>query len=357
MSWSLLGQFKPRMGDRSVLPRSVVWIHNTLRLFDQNSLHFPYKLRYIEATTPEAVADAIRDMNVRGAPAIALAGGYSLALAAMRSRTKSSVEFYAEMKRVGAALKRTRPTAVNLANVLDRIFTVLDLEMEVEQHKKRILEEIKRIHAEEEETYKALSQRGSKLIPEHANVLTHCNTGALATGTSYGTALGIIQFAHREGKIDHVYVTETRPRLQGLKITAWELQQLHIPSTVIVEGAAGYLLAKEEIACILVGADRVLTSENPPYFVLNKVGTLPLAILAKYYNVPLVVASPLSSFDPQKKLNQIKIELREMWEITHFQGHQIAPDNTHALNPAFDITPPDLISAIVTENEIIYPNA
>ena len=355
-SCSVLGQFQPHIADKSILPRSVVWRHNTLRLLDQNSLHFPYKLQYIEPTTPEAVAGAIREMKVRGAPAISLAGGYGLILAGMKSQTQSPREFYDELKQVGAALKRTRPTAVNLTNVINRILTRIHPEMNIKRQKEQILEEIQKIHAEEEETYRALSRRGAELIPEHARVLTHCNTGALATGTSYGTALGIIQFAYQQGKIDHAYVTETRPRLQGLKITAWELQQLHIPTTVLVEGAVGYLLAKEKIACILVGADRVLTNEQPPYFVLNKVGTLPLAILANYYKIPLIVASPHSTFDHQKKLNQIEIEFRESGEITHIQGVQIAPYNTNALNPAFDITPPVLITAIVTEKEIIYPN-
>ncbi len=345
----------PRIRDDSRLPRSVVWLHNTLRLLDQNSLQFPYNLQYIEATTPEAVITAIKEMSVRGAPAISLAGGYGLAIAAIKSKSKFSQEFFIEMTRVGTTFKSTRPTAVNLVNVIDRILTGLNPEMDIDQQKEYIIEEIKRIHAEEEATYRDLSRRGAELLTDHIKVLTHCNTGALATGTAYGTAIGIIQKAHQQSKIQHVYATETRPRLQGLKITAWELQQLQIPTTVIVEGAVGYVLANKEIDCILVGADRVLINEQPPYFVLNKVGTLPLAILAKYYKIPLIVAAPHSTFDHQKKLKHIEIELRNKREITHFQGFQIAPDNINTLNPAFDITPPDLITAIVTEKEIIYP--
>jgi len=339
------------------LPRSVLWSNRTLKLLDQASLQFPYHLRYIEATTPETVTLAIREMNVRGAPAIGLAGGYALALAALRSSTASSVVFSAEMNQIGEILKGTRPTAVNLVNVINQILRVLDPLQEVAQQKERIIEEITKIHHEEEETYRMLSQRGAELLSEHARVLTHCNTGALATGTSYGTALGIIQVAHQAGKIDHVYATETRPRFQGLKITAWELQQLQIPFTLLVEGAVGYLLSKEQLTAILVGADRVLTQEDPPYVVLNKIGTLSLAILAHYYKVPFIVAAPCSSFDRKKLLNQVKIELRDPQEITHFQDHPIAPSHTPALNPAFDITPPSLITAIVTEKEIIYPNA
>lgn len=339
------------------LPRSVMWDNRTLKLLDQASLQFPYHLRYIEATAPETVARAIQEMNVRGAPAIGLAGGYALALAALRSSTNVSVVFSAEMKQIGDILKGTRPTAVNLGNVIDRILRILDPMREVVQQKNHILEEIIKIHQEEEKTYQILSQRGAELLSEHARVLTHCNTGALATGTSYGTALGIIQVAHQAGKIDHVYATETRPRFQGLKITAWELQQLQIPFTLLVEGAVGYLLAKEQLAAILVGADRILTQEDPPYVVLNKIGTLSLAILAQYFEIPFIVAAPYSSFDQQKTLDQIQIELRDPKEITHFQDHPIAPTHTPAINPAFDITPPDLITAIVTEKEIIYPNA
>ncbi|MFQ6123170.1 MAG: S-methyl-5-thioribose-1-phosphate isomerase [Candidatus Heimdallarchaeota archaeon] len=348
-------EITPQIRDDPCLPRSVVWLDNLLRLLDQNSVQFPYNLQYIEATTSEAVIAAIKEMNVRGAPAISLAGGYGLALAAIKSKSKSSQEFYSEMIRAGSTLKSTRPTAVNLANVIDRILKSLNPKLDIEQQKEYIVKEIKRIHAEEEATYRNLSQRGVELLTDHAQVLTHCNTGALATGTTYGTAIGIIQLGHQQGKIRHVYATETRPRLQGLKITAWELQQLKIPTTIIVEGAVGYVLAKKEIDCILVGADRVLINEQPPYFVLNKIGTLPLAIMAKYYNIPLIVASPYSTFDYQNKLKEIKIELRDKREITHFEGHQIAPENINALNLAFDVTPPDLITAIVTEKEIIYP--
>jgi methylthioribose-1-phosphate isomerase len=261
------------------------------------------------------------------------------------------------MKQIVTNLQNARPTAVNLVNVTNRIISVLDPTMEVSHQKNCILNEMIKIHEEEETTYRLLSERGSDIIPERATILTHCNTGALATGTSFGTAIGIIQVSYQNDKIKRVYITETRPRLQGLRITAWELQQLQIPFTVIVDNAVGYLLATKKITCILIGADRVLTNESPPYYILNKIGTLSLAILAKYYNIPLIVASPHSSFDNKKTLNQIKIETRASKEITHIQNHQIAPNNINTLNPAFDITPPDLITAIVTEKEIIYPNS
>ena len=195
---------------------------------------------------------------------------------------------------------------------------------------------MKKIHTEEENTYRLLSERGSEFISESVRVITHCNTGALATGTSYGTALGIIQIAHQEGKLEHVYVTETRPRFQGLKITSWELQQLQIPFTVLVDSAIGYLMTQKKIDCVLVGADRILLNEDPSYYVLNKIGTLPLAILAKYFDIPFIVAAPYSTFDHQMKLNQITIELRESQELTEIQGYPIAPDNINILNPAFD---------------------
>ncbi len=339
------------------LPRSVEWTNNSLRLLDQNSLFYPYNLCFIELTTLNSVIDAIQTMSVRGAPAIGLVGGYGLVLAAMHCQIQSSIEFYNTMKQVVVNLQNTRPTAVNLANVTNRIISVLDPTMDVLHQKNSILKEMIKINAEEETTYRLLSERGTNIIPEQATILTHCNTGALATGTSFGTAIGIIQNSYLNNKIKHVYITETRPRLQGLRITAWELQQLQIPFTVLVDNAVGYLLATKKISCILIGADRILTNESPPYFVLNKIGTLSLAILAKYYKIPLIVASPHSTFDNKKTLSQIKIENRASNEITHIQNLQIAPNNINTLNPAFDITPPDLITAIVTEKEIIYPNS
>ncbi len=339
------------------LPRSVEWTKNSLRLLDQNSLFYPYNLRFIELTTPNSVIDAIRTMSVRGAPAIGLVGGYGLVLAAMRCQIQSSTEFYNTMQQIVTNLQNARPTAVNLVNVTNRIISILDPTMEVSHQKNCILKEMIKIHAEEETTYRLLSERGSDIIPEQATILTHCNTGALATGTSFGTALGIIQISYLNDKIKHVYVTETRPILQGLRITAWEFQQLQNPCTVLVDNAVGYLLATKKISCILIGADRILTNESPSYFVLNKIGTLSIAILAKYYKIPLIVASPYSSFDYKNTLSQIIIETRASNEITHIQNHQISPNNINTLNPAFDITPPDLITAIVTEKKIIYPNS
>jgi methylthioribose-1-phosphate isomerase len=289
-------------------------------------------------------------MKVRGAPAIGIAAAYGLALAA-RSFPDEMEAFRKAFGEVAHAFAQTRPTAENLYSEIERLQKVVQQSASAPEARQRLLEEAHAILHEDEEADHRMAEYGVALLPDNARVLTLCNTGALATA-GIGTALGIIRIAHQRGKLAHVYACETRPRLQGLKLTAWELQQEGVPFEAIADSAAGALMAKRKVDAVIAGADRIAANGDTA----NKIGTYTLAVLAHYHGVPFYIAAPVSTIDPRTPDGaSIPIEYRDPAEITHIDGLQIAPTGAPALNPAFDVTPAALIRAIITERGVFRP--
>jgi methylthioribose-1-phosphate isomerase len=301
------------------------WKGDRLELLDQREL--PGKTVYITCRSAEEVARAIKDMVVRGAPAIGCAAAFGVVLS---KGTPESFE----------VLAKSRPTAVNLFWALERMKRAKDLEAEAEA-----------IYAEDLAANQAMGRLGAELIPDHARVMTHCNTGALATA-GYGTALGVIRAS--KGKNISVIANETRPYLQGARLTAWELLQEGIPCTLITDSMAGHLMSKGEVDVIVVGADRIAANGD----VANKIGTYPLAVLAKRHGIPFYVAAPLSTFDPKiPDGSQIPIEERPATEVTGYGDRRWAPEGVAVRNPAFDVTPAELITGIICEKGVVLsPN-
>ncbi|MBP2200615.1 methylthioribose-1-phosphate isomerase [Methanococcus voltae] len=318
--------------------RPIIWNEENkeLILIDQRKL--PAKLEYFTCKTYKDVALAIKDMVVRGAPAIGVSAAYGMALAELEN---SSTDF---IKKAYDELKLTRPTAVNL-------FWALDKCMDSHKNGISLLDEAKRIHEEDVELCKKIGERGQTLFEDGDVILTHCNAGALAT-SAYGTALSVIRFARYAGKNISIISDETRPRLQGAKLTCFELNYENIPVTAISDNTAGFLMKQGKVDKIIVGADRILAD----YHVFNKIGTYSLAILAKYHNIPFYVAAPYSTFDFENSVGNIEIEQRADEEVTHIDGVRIVAEGVPVINYAFDCTPPELITAIITEDKIIYPN-
>jgi methylthioribose-1-phosphate isomerase len=330
---------------------TIAWESGRVRMLDQRLL--PDQTIYNEYTTPGEVADAIQSMVIRGAPAIGAAAAYGLALAAYYSRAEDLLELREELNRAADLLNAARPTAVNLAWALNRILSLVDKagQVPVEDLKALILDEAKAIAEEDAAANRRIGLNGLPLVPDPARIIHHCNTGTLAT-VDYGTALGVIRAAHEHGKRVHVYVDETRPRLQGARLTTWELEQLGVPYTLVVDGASGYLMSKVGIDLCLVGADRVAANGD----VANKIGTFNLALAAHAHGVPFYVAAPISTIDfAIRSGGDIEIEQRPAEEITRIAGCRIAPEGTAAANPAFDITPARFITAIITECGLAYP--
>ena len=312
--------------------KAFIWSPGELKVLNQ--LKLPLKEEWLSLKSYKGVAKAIKDMVVRGAPAIGCVAAYGFVLGVKYEKE--------DPKQVYETLKNTRPTAVNLFWALDRMMEALREGIDIE-------EEAKRIELEDYETNRKIGEYGATLIPEGAKVLTHCNTGALATA-GWGTALGIIRSAHYGGKNIFVWVDETRPYLQGARLTAWELLKEGIPHRIITDNTAGFLMQKGEVDAIVVGADRITLRGD----VANKIGTYSLAVLAKYHNIPLYVAAPTSSFDPKlEKGEDIPIEERSAEEVKNCFGCQIAPDGSDALHLGFDVTPAELITAIITEKGIL----
>lgn len=327
----------------------ISWSAGTIRLLDQTRL--PAEEAYVEIDDCRALAQAIREMRVRGAPALGVAAAYGVALAADRSPSTDSKQLLAQMEEAAALLRSTRPTAVNLAWALERVMGAARGSTGATKIAEAALSEARRIHQEEIEAGRAIGRFGAELIPAGATVLTHCNTGALATA-GYGTALGVIRTAHEQGKRIHVLVDETRPLLQGARLTAWELQRLGIPFTIIVDSAAGEMMRRGRVDCVIVGADRIAANGD----VANKVGTYSLAVLAKENGLPFYVAASTSTIDRSiASGNDIPIEERPAEEVTTFAGTRIAPEGTAAANPAFDVTPARYVAAIITEKGIVRP--
>jgi methylthioribose-1-phosphate isomerase len=331
--------------------RSIEWRDNSLRLLDQRKL--PAETVYLELRDPQMVAEAIRAMVVRGAPAIGTAAAYGLALAALHSVAQRTTDMVREVEQAAELLRASRPTAVNLfwaiQRVMDKVYASLSLRPDA--LREVILREAHAIAEEDVRANKQIGLNAQPLIPNPAKILHHCNTGSLAT-VDYGTALGIIRIAHESGKQVHAYLDETRPRLQGAKLSAWELNQLGIPHTVIVDGASGLVMRKIGIDLCVVGADRIAANGDTA----NKIGTYNLAIVAKAHGVPFYVAAPTSTIDMSIcSGDDIPIEERGAEEITHVGSERVVPQGSPVLNYAFDVTTADLITAIITEKGIAYP--
>jgi len=325
----------------------VEWLGNRVRIIDQTRL--PQQEVYLELASYQAVASAIKGLKVRGAPAIGIAAAYGVALGALEIKAKSRDEFLEKLQGIIHTLADTRPTARNLFRAINQMQAVAEVGEDIEQIKSALIDEAVKIHSDEIEATRKLSQLGAELIKDGFTILTHCNTGALATA-GYGTALGVITQAKNDGKKIKVLTTETRPLLQGARLTTWELKKADIPFTLITDSMAGYFIRRGEVDCVIVGADRIAANGDTA----NKIGTYPLAVLAKENGIPFYVAAPTTTIDPSLFAgNEIPIEQRRPEEVTHFQGVNIAPEGCEAANPAFDVTPQRYISAIITEKGII----
>lgn len=331
--------------------RSIEWLGDRLRLLDQRVL--PHETTYLDYTDYQDVATAIRTMVVRGAPAIGATAAYGLAVAARYRSSTDVAGLKAELEAASGVLAASRPTAVNLFYALKRVMgavhafggdDVAALVAVVEAEANAIAQEDVAIN-------RAIGQHALALIPDQPTIIHHCNTGALAT-VDYGTALGVIRAAHEAGKAPQVLVDETRPRLQGARLTAWELGQLGIPHRVIADGAAAFFMQREQVDFCVVGCDRVAANGDTA----NKIGTLMLALAAKAHNIPFYVAAPSTTIDFDTPTGaEIEIEERSADEVTHIEGQPITPTGTAVANPAFDVTPAAYITAIITEHGVIYP--
>ena len=337
--WLKLGYIYPM--------KAIEWLGDRVKILDQTKL--PIKEAYLELSRHQDIASAILELKIRGAPAIGVAVGYGLALGALKIKTGTPGDFRRELKAVSRALAATRPTARNLFRALERMEKAAEKGEDVKRIKQALINEAIAIHSEEAEATLKLSKLGADLLKDGSTVLTHCNTGPLATA-GYGTALGIIRQAFERGKKLKVIATETRPLLQGARITAWELKKLKIPFTLITDSMAGYFMSRGEVDCVIVGADRIALNGDTA----NKIGTYTLAVLAKEHAIPFYVAAPLTTIDPALKSgDKIPIEQRSPEEVTHIQGVAIAPAGIEAANPTFDVTPHKYITAIITEGGII----
>ncbi|TET40861.1 MAG: S-methyl-5-thioribose-1-phosphate isomerase [Dehalococcoidia bacterium] len=327
-------------------PKAIEWLDNKLRILDQSKL--PHEESFIDLVDYQDVALAIKEMKVRGAPAIGIAAAYGIALGAQSIRGENKDEFLSQLDQLVQTFVSTRPTAVNLFRAISRMRKAAT-GGNVPEITRALASEAKEIHQEEIEATRRLSQLGAELIKDDFTILTHCNTGPLATG-GYGTALGIVKAAKEQGKRISVFADETRPLLQGARLTAWELEQEGIPVTLITDSMGGYFMNQGKIDCVIVGADRIAANGD----VANKIGTYTLAVLAEENSIPFYVAAPVSTIDLSLPSGaEIPIEERDPEEVTHIQGIRIAPEGTNAANPAFDVTPHNYISAIITEKGII----
>lgn len=332
----------------------VEWRGDAVAILDQRLL--PHREEVLECRTVAEVAEAIRSLAVRGAPIIGVTAAYGMALAAAVSTEGRPRRLLAELEEAARTLKAARPTAVNLGWAVDRMMRVArgqccSVGSTVQRVHEAMVAEALAIEAEDRDACAAIGTHGLELVPEGANVLTHCNTGMLCTA-GIGTALGVIVAAHRAGRRPHVWVDETRPVLQGARLTAWELGRLGIPRTLIVDAAAGLLMARGLVDLVIVGADRIAANGD----VANKIGTYGLAVLAHHHGVPFVVAAPTSTLDPAALSGaEIPIEERDPAEVLAPGGALAAEPDTPVANPAFDVTPAELVTAIVTEVGVVRP--
>jgi len=328
--------------------KTVEWKDNSVIMIDQTKL--PNSLEYVTYTDYNQVADAIRTLVVRGAPAIGVSGAFGLALAALQSNAKEKDQLIQDLEIAKKILFETRPTAVNLAWGLEKIMSVTKAGETVDQIRTSVIETAKQMAEDDIQINMSIGKKGSELFSENDTIMTHCNAGALAT-VGYGTALGVIRATKDSGKNIKVIATETRPIQQGSRLTAFELKHDGIDVTLIPDTAVGYTMANGLVNGVIVGADRILLTGH----VFNKIGTYQVATMAKQHNIPFYVAAPLSTFDLESRPEDVIIEQRNASEVTGIGDKKTAPDGIDVINPAFDMTPPELISGIITENGIVKP--
>lgn len=332
--------------------KTVEWTKEGVRMLDQRLL--PTEEKYLMLRSYDEVAEAIKKMVVRGAPAIGVSAAMGLALGASQSVGTSLADLEFDFKYMCEVMGATRPTAVNLFWAIERMRAVIakaksENIRDVEEVKQRLTNEALAIFQQDIESNRALGKFGADLIPDNATVLTHCNAGALATAGEYGTALGVIRGAIAAGKRVAVIADETRPFLQGSRLTAWELKQDNIPVTVITDNMAGHVMKQGRVDCAIVGADRIAANGDTA----NKIGTYMVAVLARQHNIPFYVAAPISTIDLEiSSGEQIPIEERDPKEVTHMREHQVTPDGVGVDNFAFDVTPHEFIAAIVTDRGV-----
>jgi methylthioribose-1-phosphate isomerase len=328
--------------------QTLEWTDRGVVFIDQTKL--PTEEVYVTCTTHQQVADVIRNMVVRGAPALGVAAAMGIALGVKNSKAENGADLKKDFDQICEAIRQTRPTAVNLFWAIRRMtekFERIRIRP-IAQIKQDLVEEAQRMHAEDIAANQAMGRHGATLMPSSGGVLTHCNAGALATA-GYGTALGVIRAAVEAGKKIHVYADETRPFLQGSRLTAWELMKDGIPTTVISDNMAGVMMQQGKIEAIVVGADRIAANGD----VANKIGTYTVAVLAKEHGIPFYVAAPISTVDlATPDGSKIPIEQRSTREVTHIAGKQMVPDGVAVENPAFDVTPAKYVSAIITERGV-----
>jgi methylthioribose-1-phosphate isomerase len=330
---------------------TIEWKNNTVIMIDQRKL--PVQERYVVCKDHRSVIRAVRDLVIRGAPAIGVAGAMGVALGALKIRVKRIEGFLDRFDAICREMAAARPTAVNLSWAVERMRRVAEKTSHrgVEELKLHLVEEAQKILEEDIAINQAMGRHGQRLLKDGARVLTHCNAGALATG-GYGTALGVVRAAVEAGKRIEVIADETRPFLQGARLTAWEMKAAGIPVTVITDNAAGYLMQHGKVDAVIVGADRIAANGD----VANKIGTFMVAVLAKTHKIPFYVAAPLSTIDASiKRGKDIPIEQRDQKEVTHVQGRRVAPEGVGAENPAFDVTPHRYVTAIITERGVMLP--
>lgn len=329
--------------------RPIRWADGRLHLLDQTRL--PAEEAEITVTRYEEAVDAIREMRVRGAPAIGVTAAYAMAMAARDLADGNESGFETLLEQAATRIRAARPTAVNLGWAVDRMLTAAASGGTPEEIAGRLLAEAEDIQQEDEAINRRMGEFGKELMPDGGSVLTHCNTGALAT-SGFGTALGVIRAGWESGKRFEVFNTETRPWLQGARLTSWEFQKLGIPATLLADSAAGMLMRQGRIGCVITGADRIAANGDTA----NKIGTYSLAVLARENNIPFYVAAPTSTIDLSLPDGDgIEIEERALEEVTRFGGVRTAPEGVAAVNPAFDVTPHRYISAIVTESGVASP--
>ena len=329
--------------------KTVEWKNNSVIMIDQTKL--PNTLEFVTYTDFNQIAEAIRTLVVRGAPAIGVSGAFGLALAALQSDATEKDELMSYLKNAKKILFETRPTAVNLAWGLDKIMQVANQADTVDEIRNDVIEASKKMAEDDIQSNMSMGKIGSELFDDNDTIMTHCNAGALAT-VGYGTALGVIRATKESGKNIKVIATETRPVQQGSRLTAFELKHDGIDVSLIPDTAVGYTMANDLVNKIVVGADRILRTGH----VYNKIGTYQVATMAKQHNIPFYVAAPLSTLDMKSNPQDVIIEQRKASEVTGIGDKKTAPDGINVINPAFDMTPPELISGIITEKGIAKPS-
>lgn len=340
------------MNDMSNSFQSIEWVEPVVRIIDQTRL--PDEEIYLDLKSHEEVWDAIRQLKVRGAPAIGIAGAYGLYLGISNRNFSDYASLLHESRKLADYLNSSRPTAVNLNWALNKLIHLIEssTSKNLIEIKREILNEVLSIHEEDRQLCKSIGENGLAIVPDHAMILTHCNTGSLATA-QFGTAFSVIYHAHQAGKLKKVWVDETRPLLQGSRLTAWEMKNAGIPFTLNIDSAAASLMQNGKVDLVITGADRIAGNGDTA----NKIGTYSLAVLASAHNIPFYIAAPYSTID-LKLINgsDIEIEQRSPDEVTHFGRRKTAPNEIDVYNPAFDLTPHSLITAIITEKGIIKPD-